>query len=114
MKECRIIIISEETGDLLKNELIEEDLADQISGIVEDGFVDNYEECEEVCSTVAKMLDEIGISTEDHDEMIKELEDLKFVKKEVNPEYIEKLKKVKKTKGKTYGNMKEFDKDFKV
>ena len=82
MKECRIIIINEETGDLLKNELIEEDLADQISGIVEDGFVENYEECELICSRVFKMLDNIGIVTEDHEEMIKELEDLKLVKKE--------------------------------
>ena len=98
MKECRIIIINEETGDLLKNELIEEDLADQISGIVEDGFVDNYEECETICSTVTSMLDNIGIATEDHDEMISELEDLKLVKKENGNGKVKKkvLKLVKK------------------
>ena len=100
MKECRIIIINEESNELLKNELIEDDLADQIAGIVEDGFIENYEECEQVCSQVTKMLDEVGISTEDHDEMIDALGDLKLVRKDIKHEYIEKLKKIKKTKGK--------------
>lgn len=101
MKEYRIIIVKdEESGELLKNELIDEELADQIAGIVEDGEVDNYEECEQVCSQVAKMLDDAGISTEDHDEMLDALGDLKLVRKEVKPEYIEKLKKIQKTKGK--------------
>lgn len=100
MKECRIIIINEESGELLKNELIEEELADQISGIVEDGFIETYEQCETICSNVTKMLDDAGIDTDNHDEMIDALGDLKLVRKEVKPEYIENLKKIKKTKGK--------------
>lgn len=101
MKECRILIINEESGELLKNELIEEELADQIAGIVEDGFVDNYEQCETICSNVSKMLEDAGIKADvDHEEMLDALGDLKLIRKEVKPEYIEKLKKIQKTKGK--------------
>lgn len=107
MKECRVIIINEESGELLENELIEEELADQIVGIVEDAEVDNYEECEVICSVVTKMLEEAGIEAEDHDEMIKELGGLKLVKKDVNPECI--VKKIKKTKGKIKRPKKECD-----
>lgn len=97
MKECRvIIIINEETGELLKNELIGEELADQISGIVEEGFIETYEQCETVCSNVSKMLDDAGISTEDHDEMIEELEKLKLVKKDVEDKKVIKPKKTRK------------------
>jgi len=101
VEEVRVLIINEETQELLKNELIEEELADQIAVIIEDGFVENYEDCEVVCSAVAKMLDFIGIETENHDDMIKELEDLKLVKKDVNPESNKnKEKKIKKIKPK--------------
>ncbi len=100
MKECRIIIIHEESGELLKNDLIDEELADQISGILEDGYIENYEGCETICSNVSKMLEDAGIKAEGHEEMIDALEDLKLIRKEVNPKYIEKLEKIKKTKGK--------------
>ena len=100
MKKCRIIIIKEESDELLFKKLIDKELADQIVGIVKEGFIETYEECETICSNVSKMLDDIGISTEDHDEMIDALEDLKLVRKEVKPEHIEKLKKIRKTKGK--------------
>ncbi len=97
MKECRIIIINEESGELLKNELIEEELADQITGIVEDGFVDTYEQCETICSNVSKMLEEAGIEADEHEEMIDALEDLKLVKKKLfeMPKIEEKTRKTK-------------------
>jgi len=94
----RVLIINEETQELIENKLINEELADQISGIVEDGFIETYEECEIVCSTVAEMLDDAGIDTDGHDDMLKELEDLKLVKKDVNPE--SNKKKIKKIKPK--------------
>jgi len=98
VEEVRVLIINEGTQELIENKLINEELADQISGIVEDGFIETYEECEIICSMVTELLDEIGISTEDHDEMIKELKDLKLVKKDVNPE--SNKKKIKKIKPK--------------
>ena len=95
----RVLIINEETQELIENKLINEELADQISGIVEDGFIETYEECEIVCSTVAEMLDDAGIDTDGHDDMLKVLKDLKLVKKDVNTES-NKTKKPIKTKEK--------------
>lgn len=102
MKECRILIIDEENGELLKNELIDEELADQIAGIVEDGEVDNYEGCEQVCSEVVSMLNEAGISTENHEEMIDALGELKLIRKKLyeSVETPKKIRKPKETKGK--------------
>jgi len=86
-EEYRIIIIDEENGELLTNELIDEELSEQITGIVEDGEIDNYEECETVCSEVLSMLEKIGIDTDgDHDLILKELKKMMFVKKEKMPE----------------------------
>ncbi len=98
MKECRIIIINEESGELLKNELIEEELADQIYGVVEDGFIENYEGCETICSNISKMLEDAGIKADgDHEEMLDALEDLKLVKKKLfeMPKIEEKTRKTK-------------------
>lgn len=82
VSECRIVVINEETEELIINELINEELADDIVEMVEEGEVETFEECANVCDKVSEMLSEAGIETEDHDEMIAGLDGLKLVKKE--------------------------------
>ncbi len=101
--EYRIIIIDEENGELLTNQVVDEEDGERLAAIVENGFEDDdcscssdYSECERVCGQVVLMLEDAGIDTDNHDEMIEQLEYMKLVKKEVKPEY----KSVKKTKGK--------------
>lgn len=92
--EYRIILIDEENGDLLTNQLIDEEVAERMAAIVECGFEGEGSECERVCSQVASMLEDAGIDTDNHDEMIEELEDMVLVKKSRKPEKkIEKYEK---------------------
>ena len=67
----RQIIIDEENQELLKNELFDEEYEDE-----------SCEECEEVCSRVSDMLEDVGIITNDHECMLEALENMKLVKKE--------------------------------
>lgn len=93
--ECRVVVIDEENEDLLISKSVDEELADQIVGIVEDGEIDNYEECEQVCSQVVRMLEDIGINCDgDHDKIMKELKSTVLIKKEV----VSKVRKIKRKK----------------
>ena len=67
----RQIIIDEDNGELLKNETFDEEYEDE-----------SCEGCEEICGRVSEMLEEAGIETEDHDEMLEALEGMKLVKKD--------------------------------
>lgn len=86
MSEYRVILIDEENGDLLTNELIDGELVSRIAEIIENGYEGEGSECERVCSQVSFMLEEAGVDTDNHDEMIEELEDMVLVKKSKKPE----------------------------
>ena len=96
----KVLIIDEENGVECVD--VSEEISSEISEIINTGEECSCESsgCEEVCEAVDCMLQDIGINTDNHDEMIDVLGDLKLVRKEVNPEYIEKLNKIKKLKEK--------------
>ena len=96
---CKVLVIDED-NNVIAEDVSEEVAAEIVSRIEnEDDCGCESSGCEEICEYMTKMLAEIGIETEDHDEMIKELEDLKLVKKDVNTES-NKTKKLIKTKEK--------------
>lgn len=89
----RVIVIDESDEDehvLMLNEEVEEDVADAVVEMVEEGEIETFEDCSTVCNCITEMLKEAGVAAEDHDAMIEELEGMRLVKKVVEGEKEEK------------------------
>lgn len=82
----RIIIIDEDTEELVRNqEVVDSEEIEQIEKILDEGVIETHDECEEVCDVVSTMIMEAGrsdVNLNDHDEMISVLEDMILVNKE--------------------------------
>jgi len=115
MMECRVLVINEETEEVMKNERIDEEFAQSIVDMIDCG--DDNESCEcggceEVCNWVGGMLEEAGIDECDHEEMLEALEGMRLVKKESGNgnggkkvvKVVKKEKVVKGNGGKENGN----------
>ena len=106
MSEFRVIIIDEENEELIKNEMIDEELVEALSEMIDGEDIESCEceGCEEVCNRISEMLfQETGIEMDDHDSMLQALEGLRLVKKENGG----KVKKVVKKGGNGNGGKKE-------